>query len=143
MQEIMLRKWSFFKKTQTFSKKRLDFPKKKCIIYLLRANPRISQNECGSGGTGRRARLRGVWFTPYGFKSRFPHQKEQVGNRLPALFLREAGVTRTSVCGFACKMPTESASKRNSGGNIYRLPSEPKTPLVRSSSPVFRTKKSR
>ena len=27
-----------------------------------------------SGGTGRRARLRGVWFTPYGFKSRFPHQ---------------------------------------------------------------------
>ena len=28
----------------------------------------------GSGGTGRRARLRGVWFTPYGFKSRFPHQ---------------------------------------------------------------------
>ena len=33
----------------------------------------------GSGGTGRRARLRGVWFTPYGFKSRFPHQKK--GNR--------------------------------------------------------------
>ena len=30
----------------------------------------------GSGGTGRRARLRGVWFTPYGFKSRFPHQKK-------------------------------------------------------------------
>ena len=38
MQEIMLRKWRFFKKTQTFSEKRLDFPKKKCIIYLLRAN---------------------------------------------------------------------------------------------------------
>ena len=30
----------------------------------------------GSGGTGRRARLRGVWFTPYGFKSRFPHHKK-------------------------------------------------------------------
>ena len=30
----------------------------------------------GSGGTGRRARLRGVWFTPYGFKSRFPHQQK-------------------------------------------------------------------
>ena len=30
-----------------------------------------------SGGTGRRARLRGVWFTPYGFKSRFPHQKRK------------------------------------------------------------------
>ena len=27
-----------------------------------------------SGGTGRRARLRGVWFTPYGFKSRLSHQ---------------------------------------------------------------------
>ena len=36
----------------------------------------------GSGGTGRRARLRGVWFTPYGFKSRFPHQqkKESIGS---------------------------------------------------------------
>ena len=43
----------------------------------------------GSGGTGRRARLRGVWFTPYGFKSRFPHQKEKVGNRLPFLFATE------------------------------------------------------
>ena len=32
--------------------------------------------ECGSGGTGRRARLRGVWFTPYGFKSRFPHKTD-------------------------------------------------------------------
>ena len=30
--------------------------------------------KCGSGGTGRRARLRGVWVTPYGFKSRLPHQ---------------------------------------------------------------------
>ena len=28
---------------------------------------------CGSGGTGRRARLRGVWSIPYGFKSRLPH----------------------------------------------------------------------
>ena len=30
-----------FKKIQTFSEKRLDFPKKKCIIYLLRANQAI------------------------------------------------------------------------------------------------------
>ena len=30
----------------------------------------------GSGGTGRRARLRGVWLTPYGFKSRFPHHQQ-------------------------------------------------------------------
>ena len=33
---------------------------------------------CGSGGTGRRARLRGVWFTPYGFKSRFPHKQTEL-----------------------------------------------------------------
>ena len=32
-----------------------------------------TKRDRGSGGTGRRARLRGVWFTPYGFKSRFPH----------------------------------------------------------------------
>ena len=32
---------------------------------------------CESGGTGRRARLRGVWFTPYGFKSRFSHQNRK------------------------------------------------------------------
>lgn len=31
-------------------------------------------NFCGSGGTGRRARLRGVWGNSYGFKSRLPHQ---------------------------------------------------------------------
>ena len=39
-----------------------------------------------SGGTGRRARLRGVWFTPYGFKSRFSHHKEHCESN--ALFLR-------------------------------------------------------
>ena len=52
----------------------------------------------------------------------FRTKKEQVGNRLPALFSRKTGVTRTSVCGFACEMPTMSASKRNSGGNIFPLP---------------------
>ena len=30
--------------------------------------------QCEGGGTGRRARLRGVWFTPYGFDSRSSHQ---------------------------------------------------------------------
>lgn len=29
---------------------------------------------CENGGTGRRARLRGVWCKSYGFKSRFSHQ---------------------------------------------------------------------
>ncbi len=31
-----------------------------------------------SGGTGRRARLRGVWISPYGFKSRFSHHEENL-----------------------------------------------------------------
>ena len=42
---------------------------------------------CGSGGTGRRARLRGVWISPYGFKSRFPHQSKAVA-KAAALFLK-------------------------------------------------------
>ncbi len=33
------------------------------------------QHICESGGTGRRARLRGVWISPYGFKSRFSHHE--------------------------------------------------------------------
>ena len=40
---------------------------------------------CESGGTGRRARLRGVWISPYGFKSRFSHQG-QASVRLPFHF---------------------------------------------------------
>ena len=36
----------------------------------------------GSGGTGRRARLRGVWITPYGFKSRLPHQTKAPSIRI-------------------------------------------------------------
>ena len=44
---------------------------------------------CGSGGTGRRARLRGVWFTPYGFKSRFPHKADSFES---AFSFRSAGV---------------------------------------------------
>ena len=70
-------------------------------------------------------------------------QKEQVGNRLPALFSRETGATRTSVFAFACEMRSKakgvSARKQNSGGNDYAPPPKQQTPLVRSSSPVFRT----
>ena len=36
--------------------------------------PVNGSSKCGSGEIGRRARLRGVWVTPYGFKSRLPHQ---------------------------------------------------------------------
>ena len=48
----------------------IDFLPKSCII-----NNTVVSKVCESGGTGRRARLRGVWYTPYGFKSRFSHQK--------------------------------------------------------------------
>ncbi len=53
-------------------KKGVDFFLFLSIILYVAANAVA----CGSGGTGRRARLRGVWITPYGFKSRFPHQKK-------------------------------------------------------------------
>ena len=33
---------------------------------------------CGRGGIGIRARLRGVFLTEYGFKSRRPHCKENL-----------------------------------------------------------------
>src|SRR5438876_5646747 len=36
---------------------------------------------CGSGGIGRRARLRGVWVKPWGFKSPLPHQITEVRAR--------------------------------------------------------------
>ena len=48
------------------------------IIFML---------PCESGGTGRRARLRGVWFTPYGFKSRFSHQTQRGRTVWCALFV--------------------------------------------------------
>ena len=57
-------------------------------------------DECGSGGTGRRARLRGVWFTPYGFKSRFPHQQKEHRLR-DALFVgAEYGYTNSTAMLF-------------------------------------------
>ena len=62
-----------------FSKKLLQnpltIPSKSCIIYTV-----VDTAICESGGTGRRARLRGVWFTPYGFKSRFSHQQKTPSN---------------------------------------------------------------
>ncbi len=45
---------------------------------------------CGSGGTGRRARLRGVWYIPYGFKSRFPHYLKN-GMTSVLYFLKQNG----------------------------------------------------
>ena len=60
-------------KNSRIFKKGIDIFEKKCIILSVAANAVA----CESGGTGRRARLRGVWFTPYGFKSRFSHQKRK------------------------------------------------------------------
>ena len=52
--------------SQKLLEKALTKPLPSCIITLV---------QCESGGTGRRARLRGVWISPYGFKSRFSHQQ--------------------------------------------------------------------
>lgn len=37
-------------------------------------------SKCGSAGIGRQARLRGVCFTTYGFKSRHSHHMHTVQN---------------------------------------------------------------
>ena len=50
---------------------------KSCIIYTV-----VKTAIRESGGTGRRARLRGVWFTPYGFKSRFSHHSHSIKMQL-------------------------------------------------------------
>ena len=49
----------------------------KSLVYDIISNVASKTALRGSGGTGRRARLRGVWFTPYGFKSRLPHQRKK------------------------------------------------------------------
>ncbi len=54
------------KKTYEKIKKVLD---KACFICY-----NSIRRECEGGGIGRRARLRGVWFLPYEFKSRSSHQ---------------------------------------------------------------------
>ncbi len=52
------------------------------IIYAVRSNPR------GRGGIGIRARLRGVFLTEYGFKSRRPHQQKSLARKgLKAFFV--------------------------------------------------------
>ena len=87
---------------------------------------------CESGGTGRRARLRGVWFTPYGFKSRFSHQqRKRVPKRHPfSLFfgaetdlpplehygcLCDAWERRTELGGFCKAKRWRSAIEPSSG----------------------------
>ena len=66
--------WRLYKKIQKSFPISLD--KAGELWYnIIRQRENISY-ECGSGGTGRRARLRGVWYTPYGFKSRFPHKAD-------------------------------------------------------------------
>ncbi len=62
-------------------KKYFFFSKKALTNGLLFAI--ILALPCESGGTGRRARLRGVWFTPYGFKSRFSHQQAGMCGSIP------------------------------------------------------------
>ncbi len=53
-----------FKKFKKFNKTLYKFNKIWYINSILKR---------GDGGTGRHVRLRGVWLTPCGFKSRSPH----------------------------------------------------------------------
>ena len=71
------------KNITTFFQKPLDKIEK--IVYNLyrcHGDCKIRPTSCESGGTGRRARLRGVWFTPYGFKSRFSHHSHSIKMQL-------------------------------------------------------------
>ena len=43
--------------------------------YISQAVVSTTNRICESGGIGRRARLRGVWGSSYGFKSRLSHQE--------------------------------------------------------------------
>ena len=65
-------------------------------MYNIQCCLKHSNNEiCESGGTGRRARLRGVWISPYGFKSRFSHQQKQnicLPTSVLFLFIQAAGL---------------------------------------------------
>ena len=88
-----------------------------------------------SGGIGRRARLRGVWLTPYGFKSRFSHQSKstdfgrcfliyttyrrrtlQICGNDHKLFYTKQTVCGWSVCFYECER------------SVYRIPSNRTTP---------------
>ena len=102
---------------------------------------------CESGGTGRRARLRGVWFTPYGFKSRFSHQqRRRVPKWAPFFFvfrcrngLAAAGMLRCFAMFGGGGQSLAVFAKQNDGvqpssqAPVFRLALKPK------SSPVSRT----
>ena len=79
-------------------------------------------DECGSGGTGRRARLRGVWFTPYGFKSRFPHQKSIKALALMHFLLRKTVLSRTASLCEAVRSTLASNSERSERCSTSRFP---------------------
>ena len=70
----------------------------RCGIILYVEGKRTSRRQPReSGGTGRRARLRGVWFTPYGFKSRLSHQYRK--NPGMSDFIGCSGIS-VYLCGF-------------------------------------------
>ena len=51
------------------------------IILIVELRNRQKSNKCECAGIGRQARLRGVCFTTYGFKSRHSHRAEILGIR--------------------------------------------------------------
>ena len=54
---------------------------------MLTVESRDSQlNKCECAGIGRQARLRGVCFTTYGFKSRHSHHRKDLIRKVSSLF---------------------------------------------------------
>ena len=57
------------------------------IILIVELRNRQKSNKCECAGIGRQARLRGVCFTTYGFKSRHSHHKKQLTHLCWLLFI--------------------------------------------------------
>ena len=56
------------------------------IILIVELRNRQKSNKCECAGIGRQARLRGVCFTTYGFKSRHSHHRKDLIPWVSSLF---------------------------------------------------------
>ena len=56
------------------------------IILIVELRNRQKSNKCECAGIGRQARLRGVCFTTYGFKSRHSHHRKDLIPCVSSLF---------------------------------------------------------
>ncbi len=97
---------------------------------------------CGCGGTGRRARLRGVWSIPYGFDSHQPHQIRTLYYYKVRIFilqkLRKFIENRNfKNCGFCFKLFKLSLKMLQSGLTcMFYLAKNPFRMLFRRQSPL-------